>query len=236
MKKSKFFQLVLLAIGICLSFHTMGQTPGEFKYPRGFADVTDVVKIYSSNSCGSATFDIGGGNKRIKFISIIDANTFLIEIVNNNANIETDDNYASVNKQHCISKSDYENKFDFNPPSNSRTAFGMLAVPFKLRFSPTTVSPGGELGGFYGWYLGNTNWLFAAHAGITSVALNNINSETPDNKIGFTGGAALINDVGKNFQFGIVTGIDLFDGVDSWIYKYNPWLSVQIGFKFTKSE
>jgi len=236
MKKSKIFNLTLFAIVSCLSSYAMGQTPGEFKYPRGFADVTDVVKIYSSNACGSTTFDIGGGKNRIKFILKIDDNTFLIEIVNNKANIETNDNYADVNKQHCISKADYENKFAFKPPSNSRTAYGMLAVPFKLRFNPTTIAPGGELGGFYGWYIGNTNWLFATHAGLTSVALNDINAETPDNKIGFTGGLALINDVGKNFQIGIVTGVDLFDGVDNWVYKYNPWLSVQIGFKFTKSE
>ncbi len=236
MTKSKLIKLAFLACTIFFFSHSMAQTSGEFKYPRGFADITGVVKVYSSGSCGTNTFDIGGGNYRIKFISKIDDNTFLIEIVTNKANVNSTDNYADVNKQHCMSKTDYENKFDFTPPSNSRTAFGMLAVPFKLRFNPTTIAPGGELGGFYGWYLGNSNWLFATHAGLTSIALNDVNAATPDNKLGFTGGIALINDVGKNFQIGIVTGVDLFDGVDKWVYKYNPWLSVQFGFKFTKSK
>jgi hypothetical protein len=44
----------------------------------------------------------------------------------------------------------------------------------------------------------------------------------------------LINDVSKNFQIGVVTGTDLFDGASDWSYGYEPWLSVQIGFKFTK--
>jgi len=236
MNNLRFIRLAIFAITICLCSYVEAQTFGDFKYPRGFADVTDVVKIYSSNSCGTITFDIGGGSNRIKFISEIDDNNFLIEIVKNKANIKTTDNYAVVTKQYCISKSDYENKFADNPPSNSRTAYGMLAVPFKLRFNPTTVAPGGELGGFYGWYLGNTNWLFATHVGLTSIALNDVNAATPQNKIGITGGIAFINDIGKNFQIGIVSGVDLFDGVDSWAYKYNPWLSVQIGFKFTKTE
>jgi hypothetical protein len=229
-------KLALMAISIFLSSTVIGQTSGEFKYPRGFADVTNVVKIYSSNSCGSETFDIGGGKYRIKFISKIDDNIYLIEIVTNKPNIKSTDKYADVKYPYCISKADYENKFASNPPSNSRTAYGMLAVPFKLRFNPTTIAPGGELGGFYGWFLCNSNWLFVTHAGLTSIALNDVNAATPDNKLGFTGGIGFINDVGKNFQFGVVSGIDLFDGVDKWAYGYNPWISLQIGFKFTKSE
>ncbi len=108
-------------------------------------------------------------------------------------------------------------------------------MPFKIRFNPITIAPGGELGGYYGWYIKDTNWLFAAHAGLTSISLNNIDAETPENKLGLTIGVALINDIGKNFQVGIVTGIDLFDGADKWAYGYAPWLSLQIGFTFTKS-
>jgi hypothetical protein len=236
MKIRNFFNLAFMAIFVFSTQKVLGQTDGELRYPKGYADIKDVVKIYSKGSCGSETYDIGGGKFKIKYISkkVGDDNTYIIQIITNKANLKTSDNYADVDNQYCISKNDYDNQLDSKPPCNTCGEFGMLAVPFKLRFNPTTIAPGGELGGFYGWYIGNTKWLFATHAGLTSIALNDVNAETPDNKIGLTVGMALINDVSKSFQVGIVSGIDLFDGVENWAYKYNPWLSVQIGFKFTK--
>ncbi|MGD9994951.1 MAG: hypothetical protein AB7S69_16750 [Salinivirgaceae bacterium] len=231
------FKTTILFIGLFLfALITNGQNYGDIKYPRGFADVTDVVKVYNGGTCGTTAYDIGGGYFKIKFISDIDGSNYLVEVMNNKVNSSTTDNYADVNNQYCITKNDYDNLFSKSSPSNCRTAYGILAVPFKLRFNPTTVAPGGELGGFYGCYIKNSNWLFAAHAGLTSISLNNIDAETPENKIGFTGGIALINDLGENFQVGIVTGVDVFDGVDEWTYGYAPWLSLQIGFKFTKSK
>jgi hypothetical protein len=211
-----------------------GQTRNDIRFPAGFADVEDVVQLYSSGSCTTTSYDIGSRGK-IKFISDLGSNKYLIEVVRNNVNSATGSNYANDNNQFCISKTDYDNKFSDKAPTNTRTAFGFLAVPFKLRFNPTTVAPGGELGGYYGWFIKDSNWIIAPHAGLTFISLNDINSATPENKTGFTFGLALINDVSKNFQIGIVSGVDLFDGADKWTYGYNPWLSVQFGFNFTKS-
>lgn len=227
-------KITLFTCLLLLSAKIHGQTRNDIRFPVGFADLKDVVQLYSGGNC-STSYDIGSRGK-IKFILDLGSGKYLIEVVRNNANSGTASNYADVDSnQYCISKSDYDNLFSDKAPTNSRTAYGFLAVPFKLRFNPTTVAPGGELGGFYGWFIKDSNWIFAPHAGLTFISLNDINSATPENKTGFTFGLALINDVSKNFQIGIVSGVDLFDGADNWEYGYNPWLSVQFGFKFTKA-
>jgi hypothetical protein len=217
-----------------ISGRLAGQTPGDIRYPAGFATLKNVLKEYDGSSCQATPFDIGDEGK-IKFISDLGSGNYLIEVVANNVSAASGANYALRNTQYCIAQSTYSRQFSTRAPSNKRNAYGFLAVPFKIRFAPTTIGPGGELGGFYGRYVKESSWMFAAHAGFTWISLNDVNAATPENKTGFTGGIALINDVANNFQIGIVTGVDLFDGVDTWEYKYAPWLSIQFGFKFTKT-
>lgn len=211
------------------------QTTGDIRFPVGFATSQDIVQLFDGGSCTSTTFDIGSRGK-IKYIKDLGDDKYLIEVVRNNANeADSTDNFADPNdNRYCISKNDYHNLFSKKAATNTRTAYGFLAVPFKLRFNPTTVAPGGELGGFYGWFIKDSNWIFGPHAGLTFVSLNDIDSDTPENKPGFTFGLTLINDVSDNFQIGVLSGIDIFNGVEEWTYGYSPWLSVQFGFKFTK--
>ena len=232
MNHTKYICVFVTCFIIC---HVNGQAPNDIRYINTDALVTGILFRFQSNACGTVPYDIGHTCK-IRLVRDLGDSKYLIDVLRNNANQNTGDNFAQENIQYCVSHSDYRGNFqncEFNP---TRTAFGFLAVPFKLRFNPTTVAPGGELGGFYGWFIGDTRWLVAAHAGLTFVSLNDINAATPENKTGFTFGFTIINDISDVFQVGFVSGIDLFDGVDTWEYGYQPWLSVQFGFKFTKSE
>lgn len=232
----KAFKLLIFFLLYAILFPTVSysQELGDIGYPVS-ANLRNVVfEMDDANNCTSTSYDIGTKYAKIKFIAEKGSDYYIIEVIGNGANKNTSDNYAPINERYCIEKEKYIQDFRDTKRSNTRTAYGMLGVPFKLRFSPTTIAPGGELGGFYGWYLGGTKWIAAFHAGLTLIALNDVNSDTPENKTGFTGGVTLINDTSSNFQFGIVSGVDIFDGVDDWVYKYTPWISIQVGFKFTK--
>jgi len=225
---------VILTLAVLASFLSNAQTAGDIRFPNSGSINNDIVQLYDGSTCTANSYDIGSEGK-IKFLKDLGSGKYLIDVIRNNVNASnSNDNYADVNNKYCISKNDYDSFFDKKKWTNTRTAYGFLAVPFKLRFGPTTVAPGGELGGFYGWFIKDSNWIFAPHAGLTFISLNDIDSDTPENKTGFTFGLALINDVSDNFQIGVISGVDVFNGVDEWAYGYSPWLSIQFGFKFTK--
>lgn len=228
----KLFALIPI---LFLSFQSYAQTVGDIRFPISGSLNENIVHAFDGSSCTpSIGFDIGPRG-RIKFLKDLGNGNYLIDVTRNNVNSNNGlADFANVNGKYCISKDDYDSFFDKKKWSNSRPVYGFLAVPFKLRFNPTTVAPGGELGGFYGWFIKDSSWILAPHAGLTFISLNDINANTPENKTGFTFGMALINDVSDNFQVGIISGVDIFDGVDDWVYGYSPWLSVQFGFKFTK--
>jgi len=231
-----FFFLIL----IFFSNNVLGQEPGDLRYPSDKALIKGIIHQYNTAtgvcSDADASFDIGTQGE-IQFVSNVQSDTskYIIDVIHNNANAAgSKDNFATINNQYWVTNANYKTWFRSTPFSSVRTSYGLLMVPFKLRFAPTTVTPGGDLGGYLGWYIARSQWLFAVHAGLTFVSLNDVNAQTPQTKTGFTGGLAFINDISSTFQIGFVSGVDVFDGADTWAYRYNPWVSLQIGFKFTK--
>jgi hypothetical protein len=178
----KKFSILFILVLIHIAHISNAQRQGDIRFIAGFADLDDVVELYQGGACTGTKYDIGSRGK-IKFMSDLGNGKYQIEVVRNNVDSDTNDNYADVHKRYCISKADYDNNFSEKSATNARTAYGFLAVPFKLRFGPTTVAPGGELGGFYGWFIGDSNWIIAPHAGLTFISLNDVNSATPENSI-----------------------------------------------------
>src|SRR5690606_34993546 len=101
-------------------------------------------------------------------------------------------------------------------------------------FEPFSISPGGTLGYYIGRRFNKRNFTnsLVAFSGLSAIPLNNINSDIVDTKMGITGGAGWIWYVEEDFQIGLLTGVDLFDGVDKWTYGYQPWVSFNIGYSF----
>jgi hypothetical protein len=201
-------------------------------HKKGGSIVKDGIRLYENGTCKPDKFDLGG-NSRLRFMNKLrnDESVYVIEVLNAPFNVKVGDNFPDPNLQYCIDKSVFEEQYR---STKYRISYGALAVPFKIRFDPGTISPGGELGGYFGVYLGQSSWILGVHGGATVVSLNNdnSNSDTPDNMIGATLGIALINDFDENFQLGVVSGVDFFEGANDWAYGYTPWLSFQIGFKF----
>lgn len=222
-------KLFLIAIFLPLWANLNAQEPGDVYYYQFDNTKRDIVTLFQG-SCQTTTADIGR-KAEIKIIQALAGDKFEIGIVWNMANDEAGENFALTANNYCISKKDLSTYFR---STKIRSDFGVLAVPFKLRFDPVQITAGGELGGYWGPYISrNTALIF--HAGLTFISLNDVNSDTPETKLGVTGGLGFVKKVTNEFQIGVVSGIDVFEGVEDWPYKFQPWLSLQVGWQFTKT-
>ncbi len=134
---------------------------------------------------------------------------------------------------YCISEVDLELYFiDF-----TKRDYGILAIPYKGRFSPFSIYPGGTLGAYIGRKFVNqrSTSSLLGFGGLSSIPLNNAAAEIVENKIGVTLGAGYVWYIAEGFQVGVIGGWDFFDGVGSWAYKYQPWASFNIGYSFTSN-
>jgi len=147
---------------------------------------------------------------------------FSILSVENAQNIST----VKYNTMYKINKSDlpeYFHKF------SSGGVGGIFSVPFKL-INNGKVSPGATLGGFYGFKYRDVILLGAD--GVSSIPTSDINSKQIETKLGFTAACGIVAEPLDKFQLGIVVGIDHLG--NDWQYEDRGWLSLAIGYSFTK--
>lgn len=134
---------------------------------------------------------------------------------------------------YCISEFNIETFFiDF-----TKKDYGILSLPFKGRLSPFNVYPGGTLGGYFGrkFVTQKSSSSLIGFGGLSSIPLNDANSDVVDNKFGITIGGGYIWYIDEGFQIGALVGWDFFDGVEKWTYKYQPWISFSVGYGFTSN-
>ena len=184
-----------------------------------------------TSTCEDTTFD-AVENTLISVVNVLPVtNMVVVKVIRafNGAN------QVTRNVTYCINESDLSSWCDLYDPTDT----GILSIPFKLRFAPTTFSTGGTVGYYVGHkFEGRTSsTTLLGFMGIGLISLNDISSKTPDSKLGLTigGGYVWKPSADKDFQVGIITGVDIFEGADQWVYKYWPWVSLSIGFTFTKS-
>lgn len=220
--------LVLIGILYCHAIHS--QSKGDLKMT--LIDLSGSFYGYNSSnggSCGSTSFEAK-------------ANT-VVELVSKTGDrwvVKIRRAYVGTNQvqrggtPYCISESDLNSYcMDF-----SFSDFGILDVPFKGRLSPFKILPGGTLGGYYGRKFINQHSkasTLMAFGGISSIPLNDINSDVIDTQLGFTIGGGYVWYIANGFQIGLIGGWDFFDGVNTWAYKYQPWVSFNIGYGFTSN-
>ncbi len=116
---------------------------------------------------------------------------------------------------------------------------GVLTLPFKLRFSPSQISPNTSIGPYIGYKTAlGYDWCvsFIGTFGLAGISLNDVNAKEVENVVGFTYGGGCIFNYKSKFQLGVVTGADLIGGDKgkNWSYEHKPWLSLAIGFTFLK--
>jgi hypothetical protein len=116
---------------------------------------------------------------------------------------------------------------------------GALTLPFKLRFSPSQISPNASIGPYCGYKTAlGYNWYasFLGTLGLAGISLNDVNAKDVENVIGLTYGAGCIFNYKGKFQLGLVIGSDLIGGDKgkNWTYENKPWLSLAAGFTFLK--
>ena len=226
----KFFALSLL---ILLGYYcNAAALPNQNETYRVKIDLVDNFHDFSTatKTCGTTLYN-AEKNTIFSVIKVLTPqNMAIVEVIRAFKGI----NQVSVGSTYCISVDDIDSYCEKFDPTDS----GILSIPFKLRFSPTTFTPGGTIGYYIGHkYEGRTTATLLGFAGLTLISLNDINSETPDSRLGLTigGGYVWKLKTDTDFQIGIITGIDIFKGADQWPYKYWPWVSLSIGFTFTKS-
>ncbi|HEY3402055.1 MAG TPA: hypothetical protein VGK59_01645 [Ohtaekwangia sp.] len=224
----KFWNTYLILTFLLLSSAVVLKAQEKGKYYSAIINVDGILVPYSvSSSCGSSYFN-AQKNTIVKYINDVGDNVF-VEVFRKFGNHA---DQVQLGQLYCMSKSAFNTYFI----RYSRIDYGILAIPYKMRFEPFSIYPGGTLGGYVGrkkQKLNGTTTL-AFFGGFSSIPLNSANSETIDNKFGFSTGLAYIwNIEDSGFQLGLISGIDLFDGVEDWVYGYQPWLSFSIGFGFT---
>jgi hypothetical protein len=225
---TNFLITVVLFFGVLIN--SSAQTKTEYRMAS--LSLSGNLKEFdtATGQCGASTYSIGE-NSVLEVIRPINSGEDYVVQVYLKTSSESD--AVDFDRTYCISKADlYDNNY-FR--KYSKIDYGVLAVPYKMRFAPFSFFPGGTLGGYVGRKINLKNFQssFVFHGGLSAIPLNNINSDIVDVKLGFTGGLGWIWYVDKDFQIGLVTGIDLFDGVNQWTYKYQPWLSFNIGYSFS---
>lgn len=184
-----------------------------------------------TRTCGTETFS-ARANTVIELVTPEGSDKWVIKA--RRAYVGDDQIQKAGGQTYCISTADLESFFiDF-----SKIDYGILSVPFKVRFEPFKVFPGGTLGGFIGRKFvtqrSTSSWI--GFAGLSSIPLNNINSDVIDTKLGVIFGTGYVWYVTDDFQLGAVMGWDIFDGVGDWVYKYQPWVSFNVGYTFTSNQ
>lgn len=200
-------------------------------YRIATVDLIGNLKEFNTQTgqCGTHTFNC----LRNTVVEVIrELNNGSIYVVSIYVKTSSDTKAVTFDQLYCISKADLFDNNYFR--EYSKIDYGILAVPYKMRFAPFSIYPGGTLGMYVGRKFNKKNFSnsIVAFGGLASIPLNNINSDIVDTKLGFSAGAGWIWYVAQDFQIGLITGIDLFDGVDKWTYKYQPWLSFNIGYSF----
>ena len=123
--------------------------------------------------------------------------------------------------------------YDFRPASG--LVAGALAVPFKLQLSELKITAGGTVGGALGYRLVLTRQLSLAFVGSLGLSFVSTAAPTADDAaatdalpaFAIAGGAVLQF---LSTQFGLVTGVDLFQ--PEYTYNSQPWAALAIGFNF----
>lgn len=114
---------------------------------------------------------------------------------------------------------------------------GEIAItPFKYRPDQEKIYPGGNLAfsGSFFYNLGGFTVKPMAFAGLTTISLADVNSETTDTdtKAGFTVGGGLTFIVLDVFEFGITLGLDFVD--EDWESNKKVWYGLTFGVPLGK--
>jgi hypothetical protein len=222
-------RLMASAILFLAFFQSLGQAPKEVFVLKNDVTVNNIIKRFNpeTESCLLELYSVGGYAQLIVFKKL-DNNTIIVVLSKNNSG----GNMAEINKFYCISTIALETYFK----KKGKPEIGILSVPFKLRVDPIKIMAGNTVGPFIGkkfYHQNGTSSTLLTFASLTNVPLNDLNASVPETKWGLGIGGGYVWTLGENFQTGIISGIDLFEGVETWPYKFQPWLSLSIGFTFT---
>jgi len=228
MKKTAI--LLMTFLGLSLSKNVSAQSVVN-TYRIATVDLIGNLKDFNTASglCGTNTFNCLQNSVVEVIRELNNGSDYVVSIY---IKTSSDTKAVTFDQLYCISKADLLDNNYFR--AYSKIDYGILAIPYKIRFDPFSIFPGGTLGAYVGRKFNKKNFSNAivAFGGLSSIPLNNVNSNIVDTKLGFSAGAGWIWYVAQDFQIGLITGVDLFDGVDKWTYKYQPWLSFNIGYSF----
>jgi hypothetical protein len=120
--------------------------------------------------------------------------------------------------------------------------YGTLVIPFKYQVTgknalQSSASLGAYLGYRFSWRLMGWTVRPVAFAGLseipTSQATNN-GKTTSQTVAGLSYGLGLVGTVKDSFNVGLVVGFDHVNSVQAYPYQDKPWISLAIGYSFTK--
>lgn len=220
---------VVLLVLIAFGGSAQAQTPALESLHVIRTEVSGVVKLFDTGTrtCivdASKTY-VMFPRSVVEFREVLPTGEYIIKVTIRI--VSQDTKQVETGKLYCISKENFDAYFK----PYSRFDYGALAIPFKGRFAPFQIGPGGTLGLYVGSSLKRLTYTLMplASLGVSATAVNRPDSNNTDAKLGVTGAAGVVMILPGDFQLGGLIGIDLFEGVDTWVYKYQPWLSLSIG-------
>lgn len=229
--------LLFFALAVLLPVTSRGQATepevNDAYEMRQNVIVTGQLRAYdtATSSCSPEGQNLGGYAKLIVFAPGPEAHEVVVVLKNNNQGT-AELPMADAGELYCLSELALQQYFQ---KTDSSLAYGVVTVPFKMRFNPLRLMAGGSLGGYLGKTIIRSNDFTGTafgFASLTNVPLSDLDNLVPETKWGVALGLGFVMNVAGEFQAGVVSGIDLFEGAGDWPYKYKPWVSLSIGYGF----
>ena len=116
---------------------------------------------------------------------------------------------------------------------------GTLVVPFKIREKNWSLTGDSTIGYYVGYRMTlpyfNVDVTPLISFGLTIISFP-VDEGKTEGKTGITGAGGILFTIEKNFQIGLVAGIDHLGGDEgkSWQFEDNYWLSFMVGYNFAR--
>jgi hypothetical protein len=109
---------------------------------------------------------------------------------------------------------------------------GILAVPYKFRGNE--ISSDAAIGPYLGYKFEVVEVI--GSLGLSQIAISEIGTEKVDHETGLTAALGISVEVAQDWDFAFLVGVDHLSGDKGkqWEYQDDAWVSVGIGFNFTR--
>ena len=126
-------------------------------------------------------------------------------------------------------------------PTREGWTYGALFVPYKSTFKgERDLRPSAALGGYFGWRFDRAGAISVKAVGFAGATLVHVPKLDAENKAsigtepGLSYGFALLGEIKREFEIGLVIGLDHTAKSVSYPSKHKPWVALSLGYDFSR--